>query len=256
LAPLTRKVLVVDDHPIVREGVTLLLTAQHDLRVCGSAFDIPSALQAVRDLRPDVALIDLSLGSASGLDLIGMIAEETQHGVFMLALSMHDEALYAKRVLSAGGHGYIMKHEGTGVLLQAIRTVLAGQIYVSAAVNAQLLQHLSATGKATTTRPSRPPAPNADLSGLSNRELQIYTLVGQGVATKEIARRLFLSVKTVESHRANIKQKLGVGTATELVAHAVEWHVRSSESSDRLSGTRLEIAPAPIAANNQRAERA
>jgi DNA-binding NarL/FixJ family response regulator len=251
LSPLTRKVLVVDDHPIVREGITLLLTEQHDLRVCGSAYDIPSALQAVRDLQPDVALIDLSLGSASGLELIGMIAEETQNGVYMLALSMHDEALYAKRVLHAGGHGYIMKHEGTDVLLQAIRTVLAGQIYVSPSVNAQLLQYLSTSGKSASSRPSRPPAQNADLSGLSNRELQIYRLVGQGVSTKEIARRLFLSVKTVESHRANIKQKLGVGTAAELVAHAVEWHVRSGESSDRLSATRLDTVAGPLAANDQ-----
>jgi DNA-binding NarL/FixJ family response regulator len=232
LSPLTRKVLVVDDHPIVREGITLLLTAQHDLRVCGSAYDIPSALQAVRDLQPDVALIDLSLGSASGLELIQMIA------------------LYAKRVLHAGGHGYIMKHEGTDVLLQAIRTVLAGQIYVSPSVNAQLLQYLSTSGKSASSRPSRPPVPNADLSGLSNRELQIYRLVGQGVSTKEIARRLFLSVKTVESHRANIKQKLGVGTAAELVAHAVEWHVRSGESHDRLSATRLDTVAQPLVAND------
>jgi DNA-binding NarL/FixJ family response regulator len=249
---MTRKVLVVDDHPIVREGITLLLSSQHDLRVCGSAYDVPSALQAVRDLQPDVALIDLSLGSASGLDLIHMIAEETQRGVFMLALSMHDEALYARRVLHAGGHGYIMKHEGTDVLLQAIRTVLAGQIYVSPSVNAQLLQHLSTSGKSAGSRPLRPPAPNAGLSGLSNRELQIYRLVGQGVSTKEIARRLFLSVKTVESHRANIKQKLGVGTAAGLVAHAVEWYVRSGESSDRLSATRLDAVAAPLAANDQK----
>jgi DNA-binding NarL/FixJ family response regulator len=235
LAAQARKVLVVDDHPIVREGITLLLTSQHDLRVCGSAYDIPSALRAVHELEPDVALIDLSLGSASGLDLISMIAEQTQNRVYMLALSMHDEALYAKRVLHAGGRGYIMKHEGTGVLLQAIRTVLSGQVYVSASVNAQLLHGLSGTGKASSAS-SRPPAPNA-LSGLSNRELQIYQLVGQGVATKEIARRLFLSVKTVESHRANIKQKLGVGTAAALVAHAVEHHVRRG-SSDRLIAAR------------------
>jgi DNA-binding NarL/FixJ family response regulator len=249
LAPLARKVLVVDDHPIVREGITLLLSGQHDLRVCGSAFDIPSALQAVRELQPDVALIDLSLGSASGLDLIAMIAEETQHSVFMLALSMHDEALYAKRVLAAGGRGYIMKHEGTDVLLQAIRTVLAGQIYVSATVNAQLLQCLSPTGKASTSRP--PAAAKDELSGLSNRELQIYRLVGQGVATKEIARRLFLSVKTVESHRAKIKQKLGVGTAAELVAHAVEWHVRSGSQSDRPSASRYDAVPTSHVANDQ-----
>ncbi|HKP61969.1 MAG TPA: response regulator transcription factor [Polyangiales bacterium] len=232
-----RKVLVVDDHPIVREGITLLLAGQSDLQVCGSAVDIPSALQAVREHQPDVALIDLSLGPASGLDLIAMLSEDAEHEVSMLALSMHDEALYAKRVLQAGGRGYVMKHEGTAVLLQAIRTVLAGEIYVSAAVNASLLRLLSTTPN----RPSRPAPPSScdNLAELSNRELEIYRLVGQGVSTKDIARRLCLSVKTVESHRANIKQKLGVDTAAALVAHAAEWHVRSG-STDRFTPPRLD----------------
>ena len=221
-----RKVLVVDDHPIVREGITLLLAGQSDLQVCGSAVDIPSALQAVRELKPDVALIDLSLGASSGLELISMIAQDEHNDVSMLALSMHDEALYAKRVLQAGGRGYVMKHEGTAVLLKAIRTVLAGEIYVSPAVNASLLRFLSTPSRSS----SRPPASNDKLSELSNRELQIYRLVGQGVSTKEIARQLCLSVKTVESHRANIKQKLGVDTAAALVAHAAEWHARSGSS--------------------------
>jgi DNA-binding NarL/FixJ family response regulator len=229
-----RKVLVVDDHPIVREGITLLLTGQPDLQICGSAIDVASALESVRQLKPDVALIDLSLGPGSGLDLISMISEDPEHDVAMLALSMHDEAFYAKRVLQAGGRGYIMKHEGTAVLLQAIRTVLAGEIYVSAAVNASLLRFLTTTG-----RPAKPITPNDDLAELSKRELQIYRLVGQGVSTKDIARQLFLSAKTVESHRANIKQKLGVDTAAALVAHAAEWHVRSG-SSDRFVAPRLE----------------
>jgi DNA-binding NarL/FixJ family response regulator len=233
-----RKVLVVDDHPIVREGITLLLAGQCDLQVCGSAVDIPSALQAVREQRPDVALIDLSLGPGSGLDLIEMLSEETEHEVSMLALSMHDEALYAKRVLQAGGRGYVMKHEGTAVLLQAIRTVLAGEIYVSPAVNASLLRFLTTAPG----RPSKPPAQPSQtdkLVELSNRELEIYRMVGQGVSTKDIARRLCLSVKTVESHRANIKQKLGVDTAAALVAHAAEWHVRSG-SSDRFVPPRVD----------------
>jgi DNA-binding NarL/FixJ family response regulator len=229
-----RRVLVVDDHPIVREGITLLLASQPDLRVCGSAIDIASALAAVRELRPDVALIDLSLGQGSGLDLIGMLSEDGQQSVAMLALSMYDEALYAKRVLQAGGRGYVMKHEGTAVLLQAIRTVLAGEIYVSAAVNSSLLRYITTSG-----RPSRPPAPNVDPAELSNRELQIYRLVGQGVSTKDIARLLCVSVKTVESHRANIKQKLGVDTAAALVAHAAEWHARSG-SSDRIVPPRID----------------
>lgn len=230
-----RKVLVVDDHPIVREGITLLLTGQPDLEVCGSAVDISSALAAVRALKPDVALVDLSLGNGSGLDLISILTEDPDNDVSTLALSMHDEAVYAKRVLQAGGCGYVMKHEGTDVLLHAIRTVLAGEIYVSASVNASLLRSLTSTGRPT----PRPAAPTDDLSELSNRELQIYRLVGQGVSTKEIARQLCLSVKTVESHRANIKQKLGVDTAAALVARAAEWHVRSG-STDRFVAARVE----------------
>jgi DNA-binding NarL/FixJ family response regulator len=230
-----RKVLVVDDHPIVREGITLLLTGQPDLEVCGSAVDISSALAAVRTLKPHVALVDLSLGNGSGLDLISILTEDPDNHVSTLALSMHDEAVYAKRVLQAGGCGYVMKHEGTDVLLHAIRTVLAGEIYVSATVNASLLRSLTSTGRPT----PRPAAPNDDLSELSNRELQIYRLVGQGVSTKEIARQLCLSVKTVESHRANIKQKLGVETAAALVARAAEWHVRSG-STDRFAAPRIE----------------
>jgi DNA-binding NarL/FixJ family response regulator len=223
-----RKVLVVDDHPIVREGITLLLSGQPDLTVCGNAVDVHSALQAVVELEPDVALVDLSLGSGSGLDLIAMLAENRTRNVLTLALSMHDEAVYAQRVLAAGGRGYVMKHEGTAVLLHAIRTVLAGEIYVSAAVNASLLRLLSTSGRAA----SRPVSPPNELAELSNRELEIYRLVGQGVSTKEIARRLFLSVKTVESHRANIKQKLGLDTAAALVAHAAEWQART-KSTDR-----------------------
>ena len=218
-----RRVLVVDDHPIVREGIVQLLAGQGDLEVCGSVADVPSALDAVERQRPDVALIDLSLGSDSGLDLIEQLGQENQACVLTLALSMHDEALYAKRVLQAGGRGYVMKQEGTDVLLRAIRTVLAGEVYVSAAVNASLLRFLSSP-----SRSSRPPAPGRELPELSNRELQVYRLVGQGLSTKAIAQALFLSVKTVESHRANIKQKLGLDSAAALVAHAAEWQVRSS----------------------------
>ena len=236
MRPTVRRVLVVDDHPIVREGITLLLAGQRDLEVCGSAVDVSSALQAVRDLKPDVALVDLSLGQGSGLDLIAALAEDPTTQVVTLALSMHDEAVYAKRVLQAGGRGYIMKHEGTAVLLQAIRTVLAGEIYVSPTVNASLLRLMSGTGRPSANKPN-------ELSELSNRELEIYRLVGQGVSTKDIARQLFLSVKTVESHRANIKQKLGVDTAAALVAHAADWHART-KSTDRFVAPRV-AEPSP-----------
>lgn len=214
----------------------MLLAGQGDLQVCGSATDTRSALKAVRDLSPDVALVDLSLGASSGLDLISAMLDDAP-GLPVLALSMHDETLYAKRVLQAGGRGYIMKHEGTDQLLQAIRTVLAGEIYVSAAMNATLLRTMTGTGRAS--MPTA--AANGHLGELSNRELQIYRLVGHGMSTRDIAQQLFLSVKTVESHRARIKQKLGVETSTALVAHAAEWHFRAASiSSDRLIAPRLD----------------
>jgi DNA-binding NarL/FixJ family response regulator len=234
LGSVVRKILVVDDHPIVREGIVQLLAGQGDLEVCETVADVQSALEAAERHRPDLALVDLSLGSGSGLELIELLAQQCYPSVLTLALSMHDEAHYAKRVLQAGGRGYVMKHEGTDVLLRALRTVLAGEVYVSPAVNASLLRFLSSTRSS-----SRPPAaPTRGLPELSNRELQVYRLVGRGLSTKAIAQALFLSVKTVESHRANIKQKLGLESAAALVAHAAEWQVRSSQH------------PAPAPAND------
>ena len=230
MGSVVRRILIVDDHPIVCEGIGKLLAGHGDLEICGSAADVASAVLAVKRLRPDVALVDLSLGSSSGLQLIEMLARDSFPTVLTLALSMHDEALYAKRVLQAGGRGYVMKQEGTDVLLHAIRTVLAGEVYVSAAVNASLLRLLSSSIRAP--RPSAAAATSAaysDLPELSRRELQVYRLVGQGLSTKAIAQQLYLSVKTVESHRANIRQKLGIESAAALVAHAAEWHVRSSD---------------------------
>src|SRR5262245_6718289 len=136
-----KRILVVDDHPIVRDGIVQLLAQQPDLEICGDAYDIASARAAVRTHAPDVALVDLSLGRESGLDLIPLLLEDCP-GLPILALSMHDESLYAKRVLQAGGLGYIMKHEGTDQLLQAIRTVLGGEVYVSARLNATFLRTL------------------------------------------------------------------------------------------------------------------
>ena len=206
-----RRVLVVDDHPIVREGIAQLLDRQADLCACGEATDIDSALRAVRALSPDVAVIDLSLGREAGLDLIERISVLAP-GLPMLALSMHDEALYARRALQAGARGYIMKQEGTELLLKALRTVLLGEVYVSENVNASLLRALAPSGRV------QPQA--GTVAELTNRELQIYRLVGAGLGTREIAEELHLSAKTVESHRANIKQKLGLTTANELVVHA------------------------------------
>jgi DNA-binding NarL/FixJ family response regulator len=213
LGSITKKVLVIDDHPIVREGIAQLLAQQIDLSCCGAAVDAASARAVVAERAPDVAVLDLSLGRDSGLDLIPILAEEAP-GLAVLVLSMHDEALYAKRALQAGARGYIMKHEGTDLLLQAIRTVVAGQIYVSPRVNATLLRALAG---------ARVPAPDhGPLAELSNRELEVYRLVGQGLSTKEIATQLFLSAKTVESHRTRIRQKLGLDSTAALIAHAAQ----------------------------------
>ena len=210
-----KSVLVIDDHPIVREGIQQLLRSQEDLVMCGSAADVGSARQANRELRPHVALVDLSLGRlAPATSVLPPLA--------ILALSMHDETLYAKRALQAGARGYIMKYEGTDLLLHAIRTVLDGQIYVSARINATLLRSLSQGKKAQDS------LARGVLGELSNRELQVYRLIGHGMTTKEIATQLFLSAKTVESHRARIKQKLGLGTNASLVAHAAEWLFRGN----------------------------
>jgi DNA-binding NarL/FixJ family response regulator len=208
-----RRVLVVDDHPIVREGIAQLLDRQADLCACGEATDIESALRSVRELAPDVVVIDLSLGREAGLDLIERLAVLSP-GLPMLALSMHDESLYARRALQAGARGYIMKQEGTELLLKALRTVLVGEVYVSERVNASLLRSLAPCGRA---QPQ-----GGTVAELTNRELQIYRLVGAGLGTREIAEELHLSAKTVESHRANIKQKLGLSTANELVVHAAQ----------------------------------
>jgi DNA-binding NarL/FixJ family response regulator len=220
------RIVVVDDHPIVREGLTQCLQQHADLRIVGEAADLTSAREQIRELAPDLVLLDLSLGHESGLDLIPTLLEETP-GLVVLVLSMHDEELYAKRALQAGARGYIMKHEGTALLQQAIRTVLAGQIYVSTRMNATLLRALTGAPKPRAVRAG------GELEELSNRELQIYALIGHGLSNKEIASRLFLSAKTVESHRAHIRHKLGLDTGSVLVAHAAAWLLRHHAGTDQ-----------------------
>jgi DNA-binding NarL/FixJ family response regulator len=221
-----KRVLVIDDHPIVREGIAQLLALEDDLGCCGSAVDALTARRAVLDHLPDVAVLDLSLGRDSGLELIPQLLDDAP-GLAVLVLSMHDESLYAKRALQAGARGYIMKHEGTDLLLQAIRTVVDGQIYVSPQVNATLLRTIAAGGN---PRASQPIVASGPLAELSNRELDVYRLVGRGLSTKEIASQLHLSAKTVETHRAHIKQKLGLEGTAALVAHAAQWLFRGTHA--------------------------
>ncbi len=211
--PDRKRVFIVDDHPIMRQGLTLLINQEPDLTVCGEAEDGLSAFDQVNKLRPDILLADITMPGKSGLELIKDI-QATQPGLPVLVISMHEESLYAERVLRAGGRGYVMKQEGGKKLVQAIHQVLAGQIYVSEKMSSRILEIFS--GRRSTSGDSV-------TSKLTDREFEIFQLIGQGRGTSEIAKELHVSIKTVEAHRGNIKQKLGLKTATELVREAVRW---------------------------------
>jgi DNA-binding NarL/FixJ family response regulator len=207
------KILIVDDHPIVREGLIRLINRQPDLVVCGEAETTAEAFQAISQCQPDLSVIDLFLKECSGLDLIRDVhARYPKHPI--LVLSIQEETLYAERVLQMGARGYIMKQEGTENLIKAIRQVLDGKIYLSEKMSSKLLDVL-ATGK-------REPGV-ASVEQLSNRELEVFELIGRGFGTREIAERLSVSIKTIESYRANIKLKMKLENASELVHHAFQW---------------------------------
>ncbi|MFM7100393.1 MAG: response regulator [Verrucomicrobiota bacterium] len=206
-------VLLVDDHPITRQGLATLIAHEEDLEVCGEVADAASAQEAVGRLRPGLVLVDLSLPGRSGLELIKDL-NVTHPGLPTLVLSMHDEALYAERALRAGARGYLMKSAGGRAVVEAIRRVLGGQISVSPAVSERIMESLAG---------ARPAAPDARLASLSDREFEIFQLIGQGLGTRQIAGRLNLSIKTIEAHRAHLKDKLGVPDAPALVHEAVRW---------------------------------
>jgi DNA-binding NarL/FixJ family response regulator len=207
-----RKILLVDDHPVMREGVAQLINHESDLEVCGQFEDSAGAFEAIPSLAPDLAIIDLSLKSSSGLDLVKNI-NANYPKVLMLVLSMSDESLYAERVLRAGAAGYIMKQEAPEKVLAAVRKVLGGGIYLSDKMNAKLMHQLVG---------GRPLAGGPLIERLSDRELEVFGLIGQGRGTRQIAEQLHLSVKTIESHRAHIKEKLNLKNSTELVHRAIQ----------------------------------
>jgi DNA-binding NarL/FixJ family response regulator len=208
-----KQLLIVDDHPMMRTGLAQLIATEDGLKVCVEADNAGQALDAVSKQKFDLALVDISLPDKNGLELIKDM-RALNPKLPILVVSMHDEMIYAERVLRAGARGYIMKQEGGQKFLQAIRQVLGGQIYVSEKMSARILENLSGNQSGTAGSPVRK---------LSDREFEVFQLIGQGVGTSEIATRLHLSVKTVEVHRANIKQKLNLSTATELVRYAVRW---------------------------------
>lgn len=216
------RILVVDDHPIVRQGLSQLLSQEKDFLVCGEAADAKQALAAIRLLQPSLAIIDLALGGASGLDLIKTIHAEYPE-LQILALSMYEESLYAERVLHAGARGYIMKQEAPDRIVAAIRRLLRGDIYLSKKMGEALLKQL-ATG--------RPPEVSSPLGRLSDRELEVFRLIGQGISVREVAQKLHLSVKTIETHREHIKKKLHLKNSRELLQYAI--HLVQSEGLGRI----------------------
>lgn len=207
-----KNVFIVDDHAILREGLTRLINSEEDLTVCGEADNASDALQAVANCKPDVVLVDITLGDGSGIRLIENLMY-SHPGLRTLVLSMHDESAYAERCLKAGARGYIMKQEKSGELLSAIRKVLSGEIYVSDKLNVKLLHKFVKDEFDDSGSPTK---------ALSNRELEVYQLLGQGLKKHEIAEKLNLSVKTVETYIEHIKIKLQLKGTHEVLMHAVK----------------------------------
>jgi DNA-binding NarL/FixJ family response regulator len=208
-----RHICLVDDHPLVREQLKTLLEREPDLAVCGEAAEGPAALDLIGKQKPDLVILDISLKRSHGLELLKGIKlrhPETQ----VLVLSMHDEALYAERALRAGARGYITKEEAPEQVLSAVRTVLSGEIYLSHQMANRMMQKVAGGRKNPTASP-------AEI--LTDRELQVFEMIGRGMGTREIADEMRVGIKTVESYRARIKEKLLLGDANDLLRHAIQW---------------------------------
>ena len=213
-----KKIFLVDDHPLVREWLTNLIDQQTDLVVCGETESAPAALSAVGSMPPDLAIVDISLKSSSGLELIKNL-RELAPGVPVLVLSMHDESLYAERVLRAGARGYVNKSETAQKVIEAIRRVLEGKLFVSEKIVEAM------TARAITGRPAPARSP---VELLSDRELEVFEKLGQGIGTRQIAEDFRVSVKTVQAYCARIKEKLNLASATQLLREAIRWNETKS----------------------------
>jgi len=213
---LRKRVFLVDDHPLVREWLTNLINQQVDLTVCGESETAPQALQAIAAARPDIAVVDLSLKDSSGIELIKSL-KESQPEVAVLVLSMHDETQYAERALRAGARGYVMKRETTRKVIEAIRKILEGRLYVSEKVSEAMAGHVAQR---------KPTQDSSPVEQLSDRELEVFEMLGQGQGTRQIAETLRVSVKTVQAYCARIKDKLNLSSATELLREAFRWNER------------------------------
>jgi DNA-binding NarL/FixJ family response regulator len=206
------RVFLVDDHPIVRRGFQLLLSLEPDLMVCGEADNGPAALQKILALKPDVAIVDLSLKGSNGLELIKQLRAQSLK-LKLLVFSMRDEGIYAERALRAGADGYITKEEGTEKAIQAIRLLMQGKRYLSDKVAEKMMDTLVGNSSGA----------EGAVESLSDRELEVLELIGAGLGSREIAEKLHLSIKTIESHREHMKTKLGLTRAPELVSYAFNW---------------------------------
>lgn len=210
--PLRKKILIVDDHPSVREGLALRISLHADLDVCGEADTEEQAVSLVKETRPDLVLVDISLKCGHGIELIKRI-RSIDPAIKMLVISGFQESLYAERALRAGALGYLNKQESNEKMIEAIRKVLSGERFLSAEMNRRLVEH--ALGASDPTK--------SPIENLTDRELEIFRMIGEGVTTGAIATRLFLSTHTIDTHRENIKRKLGLSTAGELSRVAVQW---------------------------------
>lgn len=206
------RILIVDDHPIYRQGITRLIETQSDLEVCGEAENTKDAIAIVEKIKPDLALVDISLNGANGLELVKSL-KALRPQLLVLVFSMHDELIYGERALRAGAQGYLMKDQVVDHILDAIRKVCAGESYLSAAMSRILLEKMIDSSNGSTS----------PVDVLSDRELEVFQLLGKGRGTREIANALKLSVKTVETHREHLKKKLKIQSSPELMRVAVEW---------------------------------
>ncbi|HEX3685779.1 MAG TPA: response regulator transcription factor [Bryobacteraceae bacterium] len=216
------RVFIVDDHPIVREGLAQMIRREPDLAVCGEAEDAQAALQMIYALKPDILIVDISLHGPDGLDLLKSVRAKDPT-LPVLILSMHDESIYAERSLRAGANGYIMKQEATENVLVALRRILNREVYVSPQIANKMLQRFVSAGAAH--------GKHSSLNELSDRELEVLRLMGEGHSTRQIADELHLSVKTVESYQAHLKEKLALKNSRELVQYAVQWTINAKSVS-------------------------
>ena len=211
---MTTRIYIVDDHPLVRQGLSQIINNEADMEICGEAEDAPQAMKGVGPANPDVIIVDISLRGNNGLELIKNL-KAIHENIRILVFSMHDESIYAQRALRAGAKAFVMKKESPTKVVEAIRRIITGEIYVSPSVADQVLhQIVNGPNNASSTSP---------IDRLTDRELEVVQLIGRGLSSREVAESLNLSVKTIESHRAHVKEKLNLRNATELVQFSVQW---------------------------------